>query len=149
MSRQLPEKPNLEFLKKEAKELRRVLPYGNLADAQHALANEYGFPSWAKLKAHVEAQSLTPAFALTAAVRASDASRVRELLARHGDLRARIDAPLENYGDGQHALNKRNNRVKSCQPLRFGPFGRLKNKICDRSTGSTAKQLPHTRAISE
>ena len=104
MSRQLPDKPNLEFLKKEAKELRRVVPYSKLADAQHALANEYGFPAWAKLKAHVEAQSLTPALALTAAVRASDASRVRELLERHPDLRARIDAPLENYGSGQHAM---------------------------------------------
>jgi ankyrin repeat protein len=104
MSRQLPEKPNLEFLKKEAKELRRAAPYGKLADAQHELANEYGFPTWAELKAHVEAQSLTPALALTAAVRASDAARVRDLLALHPDLRARIDAPLENYGHGQHTM---------------------------------------------
>jgi hypothetical protein len=28
---------------------------GKLADAQHALANEYGFATWAKLKSHVEA----------------------------------------------------------------------------------------------
>jgi Ankyrin repeat len=104
MSRQLPEKPSLEFLKKEAKDLRRTAPHAKLADAQYALANEYGFHTWAKLKAHVEAQSLTPALALTAAVRASDAARVRELLARHPDLRARIDAPLENYGHGQHAV---------------------------------------------
>ena len=44
MSRQLPENPNLEFLKKEAKELRRSMPQAKLADAQHALAKEYGFP---------------------------------------------------------------------------------------------------------
>ena len=104
MSRQLPEKPSLEYLKKEAKELRRGMPHAKLADAQHALANDYGFATWAKLKAHVEALALTPALALTAAVRASDAARVRELLVRHPDLRARIDAPLENYGHGQHAL---------------------------------------------
>ena len=96
MSRQLPEKPNLEYLKKEAKELRAVRQ-GKLADAQHALANEYGFANWAKMKAHVEAP-------LTAAIRDSDAALVRELLDRHPDLRARIDAPLDNYGDGQHAL---------------------------------------------
>jgi ankyrin repeat protein len=96
MSRQLPEKPNLEYLKKEAKELRAVRQ-GKLADAQHALANEYGFASWAKLKAHVEAP-------LTAAVRDCDAERVRELLKRHPEIRARIDAPLDNYGHGQHAL---------------------------------------------
>jgi ankyrin repeat protein len=104
MSRSLPENPSLEYLKKEAKELRRSMPQGKLADAQHALANDYGFASWAKLKAHVEALSLTPALALTAAVRAMDAKRVRELLERHAELRARIDAPLENYGEGQHAL---------------------------------------------
>jgi hypothetical protein len=104
MSRQLPEKPNLEYLKKEAKELRCSMPQGKLADAQHSLANQYGFPTWTKLKAHVEALSLTPALALTAAVRNSDAARVRDLLARHPDLRACIDAPLENYGEGQHAL---------------------------------------------
>ena len=55
MSRQLPEKPNLEFLKKQAKELLRTMRQGKLADAQHALANEYGFATWAKLKSHVEA----------------------------------------------------------------------------------------------
>src|SRR5262249_16434586 len=104
MSRPLPEKPNLEFLKKEAKELRRGMPEAKLADAQHALANDYGFPTWAKLKAYVEAQSLTPALALTAAIRAMDSGRVRQLLDTHPGLRARIDAPLENYGHGQHAL---------------------------------------------
>ena len=104
MSRSLPEKPSLEFLKKEAKELRRGMPQAKLADAQHALANDYGFPTWAKLKAHVEAQSLTPALALTAAIRDSDAARVRQLLDAHPELRARIDAPLEDYGHGQHAL---------------------------------------------
>lgn len=97
MSRDLPEKPNLEYLKKEAKELLRGMPQSKLANAQHALANEYGFATWAKLKAHVEAP-------LTAAVRDCDAARVRELLDRHADLRARIDAPLDNYGQGQHAL---------------------------------------------
>ena len=104
MSRSLPEKPNLEYLKKEAKELRQTMPQAKLADAQHALAKEYGFPTWAKLKAHVEALSLTPAQALTAAVRASDAARVRDLLTRNPELRAGIDAPLADYGDGQHAL---------------------------------------------
>jgi len=97
MSRHLPEKPHLEYLKKEAKELLRTMRQGKLADAQHALANEYGFASWAKLKAHVAAP-------LTAAVLECDAARVRELLDRHADLRARIDAPLDNYGEGQHAL---------------------------------------------
>ena len=104
MSRQLPEKPNLEFLKKQAKELQRSTPEGKLADAQHALANEYGFATWAKLKSHIEALGLTPAQKLKSAVCDSDASRVREVLDRYPELRARIDDPLPDYGFGQHAL---------------------------------------------
>ena len=57
MSRNLPARPNLEFLKKEAKSLLDVLlqrdPAAQLADAQHALARDYGFASWPKLKEHV------------------------------------------------------------------------------------------------
>lgn len=104
MSRQLPEKPNLEYLKKQAKELLRGMRPCKLADAQHTLANEYGFATRTKLKAHVEALGLSPAEALKAAVCDFDAARVREVLERHPELRARIDDPLPNYGFGQHAL---------------------------------------------
>src|SRR5271155_4842177 len=104
MSRQLPEKPNLEHLKKQAKELLRSMPQGKLADAQHTLAKEYGFPTWAKLKTHVETLGLTPAEALKAAVCDSDAERVREILARHPELRATIDDPLADYAFGIQAL---------------------------------------------
>src|SRR5271169_1957837 len=104
MSRQLPEKPNLEYLKKEAKELLHTMRQGKLADAQHTLANEYGFATWATLKEHVEALGRTPAEALKAAVCNSDAARVRELLKRYPELRARIDDPLPDDGFGVHAL---------------------------------------------
>ena len=104
MSRQLPEKPNLEHLKKQAKELLRSREQGKLADAQQALANEYGFATWAKLKVHVESLALSPAEALKAAVCDSDAARVRKVLEQHPELRPRIDDPLPNYGFGQHAL---------------------------------------------
>lgn len=60
MSRQLPLNPNLNHLRKQAKELLRELrqqdPALQLADAQHAIARDYGFASWPKLKAHVEPQ---------------------------------------------------------------------------------------------
>ena len=59
MSRQLPAQPNLEHLKNQAKDLLDDLrgrnPSAKLADAQHAVAREYGFVNWAALKAHVEA----------------------------------------------------------------------------------------------
>ena len=58
MSSELPERPNLDHLKKQAKhrliKLRQRAPGARLADAQHALARKYGFQSWAALKAHVE-----------------------------------------------------------------------------------------------
>ena len=57
MSRQLPARPNLEHLRKQAKErlveLARQDPGVTLGDAQRAIAGEYGFSSWALLKAHV------------------------------------------------------------------------------------------------
>ena len=61
MSRDLPARPNLDHLKKQAKELLQTLreqdPDAQLSDAQHALAREYGFGSWPRLKAHVESET--------------------------------------------------------------------------------------------
>lgn len=55
---QLPPRPSLARLRKHAKDLLRRLrrqdPAATLVQAQHALAREYGFASWPKLKAHVE-----------------------------------------------------------------------------------------------
>jgi len=74
MSRNLTQQPNLEHLKKQARDLirdfrhgeavaierlRSQVPIGSkgeLAQAQRAIAREYGFASWAKLKDHVEAR---------------------------------------------------------------------------------------------
>ncbi|MGC1296951.1 MAG: ankyrin repeat domain-containing protein [Alloacidobacterium sp.] len=104
MSRELPAKPSLEFLRTQAKQLQRTTSQGKLADAQHALAREYGFADWAKLKSYVITLGLPPAEALTAAIRDQGAQRVRELLESHPELRAKINEPLPNYGFGQHAL---------------------------------------------
>ena len=106
MSRQLPEKPNLEYLRKEAKELFRSTGQGRLADAQRALANDYGFATWAELKAHVQAlvRESDPPQALKAAVCASDAARLRDVLRRYPELRAKIDDPMPEYGFGIHAM---------------------------------------------
>ncbi len=69
MSRQLPEKPNLEHLKKQAKELLRSMPESQLADAQSTLPlpTNMASPSWPKLKLHVESL-VNPADALRTAV---------------------------------------------------------------------------------
>jgi ankyrin repeat protein len=58
MSRALPLRADLDWLKKHAKErlaeLRTSKSDVRLAEAQLAVAREYGFPSWRALKAHVE-----------------------------------------------------------------------------------------------
>jgi hypothetical protein len=58
MSQQLPLHPNLDHLKKQAKDVLRVFrrqkPQWKLADAQHAVARGYGFVNWSSLKTHVE-----------------------------------------------------------------------------------------------
>jgi len=104
MSRDLPAKPSLEYLRKQAKQLQRSTSQGKLADAQHALARVYGFANWTRLKSHVVTMGLQPGEALTVAIRDQDTQRVRELLESHSELRAKIDEPLANYGFGQHAL---------------------------------------------
>jgi len=104
MSRELPAQANLEYLKKEAKQRCGSMPQGKLADAQHRLANEYGFPTWAKLKSHVLALGQSPAQRLKAAVSDSDAARVGEVLDRYPELRASINDPLPDYGFGVPAL---------------------------------------------
>jgi ankyrin repeat protein len=126
MSRQLPEKPNLEHLREQAKELLRSVHQGDaaaldlfhslvsfsapaslkLADAQYAIARDYGFQSWPKLKEHVDsvARVLQPAEMLTAAIRAQDAEKAARLLESHPELRAQINQPLANYGAGMQAL---------------------------------------------
>jgi hypothetical protein len=64
MSLTLPPRPSLDHLKKQAKArleaMQATAPDAQLADAQHALARDYGFASWPKLKAHVEALEQSP-----------------------------------------------------------------------------------------
>ncbi|HEX6627149.1 MAG TPA: ankyrin repeat domain-containing protein [Gemmatimonadaceae bacterium] len=81
----LPDAPNLEWLRKQAKqrlkELRQTDSGAKLADAQLDLARRYGFPSWRALKAHVD--SLTIEGQLFDAARKGDSSTLRALLDAH------------------------------------------------------------------
>jgi len=58
MPQKLPTHPNLDHLKKQAKDVLRVFrrqkPQWKLADAQRAIARGYGFAYWPSLKTHVE-----------------------------------------------------------------------------------------------
>jgi len=53
--RQLPDDPNLRHLKNQARDLLKAGGAKSLTDAQFKIARLYGFPSWPKLKAHVDA----------------------------------------------------------------------------------------------
>lgn len=78
----LPDAPNLEWLRKQAKqrlkELRQADSGTRLADAQLDLARRYGFPSWRALKAHVD--SLTIDGQLFEGARKGDVAKLRALL---------------------------------------------------------------------
>ncbi|HEX7019169.1 MAG TPA: ankyrin repeat domain-containing protein [Gemmatimonadaceae bacterium] len=83
----LPDKANLEWLRKQAKRrlgaLRQSDSNARLADAQLDLAREYGFSSWRALKAHVD--SLTVDGQLIEAARSGDATALTALLDQHPD----------------------------------------------------------------
>src|SRR5262249_29143479 len=96
-TRRLPERPDLDQLKRQAKELLAAFATGEaeavaevnryyrdpdsaqfaLHDAQLVLARGYGFDSWPKMKAYVEGVAIGR---LTEAVRAGDVEQVRATL---------------------------------------------------------------------
>lgn len=93
--RTLPERPDLDQLRRQAKELLAAYSAGDAAakaeaaahwhgrdpfalhDAQFVLARSYGFDSWPKLKAYVDGVTV---HRLAEAVRTGDLDRVRALL---------------------------------------------------------------------
>jgi ankyrin repeat protein len=114
--RELPARPNLEHLKKQARQLLRGIlqedasavdrfreaqvthaPAARLAQAQLVIAREYGFDNWANLKAQVGTLSDDPVEALTGAIKANDAPLVRQVLARYPVLKSTLNEPLPNY----------------------------------------------------
>ena len=82
----LPDNPNLDWLRKEAKRRLDAMlsadPDAQLADAQFDLAKQYGFSSWRALKAHID--SLTIEGQLVDAAK-NDAERLKALLDEHPD----------------------------------------------------------------
>ena len=54
---QLPDRPNVEHLRKQAKARKRETGT-TLSVAQHGIARDCGFPSWSRLVRHVQAVGL-------------------------------------------------------------------------------------------
>jgi ankyrin repeat protein len=122
MTQQLPENPNLEFLKKQAKSLLKQFLDGNsgasaqigiavgkaatLADAQRAVAKEYGFSSWSNLKDAVEdrLRAINPSLQLLSAIRRDDSAGIKRILNSHSDLKRKLNQPWEGVSFGGTAL---------------------------------------------
>ena len=100
----LPARPDLDQLRHQARELLRAAQRGDsqatariravagpviLSSAQLALAREYGFASWAKLKLEVERRDV---------LNSRDLSHLTRLLAEHPELATR---PMEHWADRQ------------------------------------------------
>jgi ankyrin repeat protein len=118
----LPAKPNLNQIKKQAKDLLKAFRAGDataaaevrahyhdpnsvaavevlqLSDAQLVLARAYGFESWAKLKAFVDGVTMSR---FVAAVDAGDIGRVRTMLRQRPEL-VRMDTAGNNEHRGLH-----------------------------------------------
>lgn len=114
----LPANPDLEMQRKLAKSLARDFWRGkadavarvaalhpkppaadkfSLSDAQLVIARGYGFASWAKLKGKIDGLTKKPVELFVAAVKAGDVEGVRDLLAAHPDIAARLNEPLFDF----------------------------------------------------
>lgn len=113
-SRRLPEQPNLEQLKRQAKDLLRQYRSGDpgavaeinqfeqnakrsefaLNDAQRVIARSYGFASWPKLKAFVDGARIA---CFGEAVQNGDMSHVRSMLASCPEL-----VHMDRAGNDEH-----------------------------------------------
>jgi len=90
MSLNLPERASLEFLKKLAKErlaaLRATNPAARLADAQRAIARQYGASSWQALKAEIDRRRAPHVAEFLRACSAGDVEALRGLLKNDPEL---------------------------------------------------------------
>jgi ankyrin repeat protein len=99
---QLPPRPNLRHLKDQARDLHKSGQAKSLADAQFQIARHYGFPSWPKLKAHVDSlvESLEEIDQLREAIDTNNLERVKAMMTRNPKLHT---APIGPHR-GQKAL---------------------------------------------
>jgi hypothetical protein len=116
--KELPANPNLEHLRKEAKALlhrfKQKQPQAvsafrtlklkaapKLSDAQHLVAQEYGFASWPMLRKHIDAEAAAIKEAVKLAWKAfrdDDVAEFGRVLTQYPVLKARINEPTGDFG---------------------------------------------------
>jgi ankyrin repeat protein len=170
-ARSLPPRPSVQHLKYQALDLLKACKAGqadavarvaeqlptrggavSLAEAQLVIAREYGFPSWPKLKRHVE--SLAPApppeppvdlGPFKAAVEAADAQALRRILRDQPAVRRKIDAPLFSM-DAPAIVHARHNRAVVDVLLEFGADINARGQFWGRSISVLDDVDPDTAA---
>jgi ankyrin repeat protein len=136
--KQLPPHPDLEQLKRQAKELQRSAGVA-LHEAQTMLAREYGFASWNKLREEVEARTLEFDAAVTEFVEAATDGRVtraERILALHPKIRTANLYTALVLGDAR-VVDSRLTKDPSLATTAGGPRGWLPiHYICYTAVGS-------------
>ena len=94
----LPDAPNIDWLRKQAKrrldELRKANPAAKLAEAQFDLAKQYGFSSWRALKLHVDSTTIDGQ--LFDAAKSGDVGRLSVLLDKYPERLEARNNPYEH-----------------------------------------------------
>src|SRR5213083_735536 len=136
--KQLPPRPNLDQLKRQAKELQDSAQIP-LYEAQTRLAREYGFASWNKLREEVEARTLEFDAAVTEFLEAATdgrRDRAERILALHPKIRAANVYTALVLGDAG-AVDARLTKDPSLATTPGGPRGWLPiHYICYTAVGS-------------
>jgi ankyrin repeat protein len=145
--RSLPIRPDLRYLRDEAKRRRKSGEFPSLSLAQLALAREYGFASWPRLKFHVEALTLDAserAAALIASATSADLRRARALLAADPTLARHDLACACAAGEADEVSRRLGARPKAVNeptgpngwaPILYACYSRLLRGEPDRAPG--------------
>ena len=138
MAKQLPPHPDLEQLKRQAKELQQSAGVP-LHEAQTRLAREYGFASWNKLREEVEARTLEFEDAVKELIEAATdgrPDRARRMLELHPKIRTANFYAALVLGDAA-AVSARLDKDPSLATKAGGPRGwEPIHYICYTSVGS-------------
>ncbi len=149
-AKQLPPRPNLDQLKRQAKELLQAGKAPALHDAQTLIAREYGFASWNKLRDHVEAMTLEFDAAVDAFLEAATderPDRAERILALHPTIPKASLYPALVLGDAD-AVQARLERdpslatkaggMRGWEPIHYVCYTSMAHDSLERAAGLAA-----------